>query len=73
MQSRCRQRLYRRTSNAALQVGFGRIVSALVSNVSTYYSATSRAEGITRDAAEGAAKHGIGLFLGMAMQRKRRP
>jgi hypothetical protein len=53
------------TPNASLQVGLGKIVNASSSDVSTYDSATSLAESVTRDAAEGTAKHGWGLFVGI--------
>jgi RHS repeat-associated protein len=51
------------TPNASLQVGLGKITSASASEVSTYDSAGSLAESITRDAAEGTAKHGWGVFV----------
>jgi RHS repeat-associated protein len=53
------------TPNAALQVGLGKITNASTSEVSTYDNAASLAESITRDAEEGTAKHGFGLFLGI--------
>jgi RHS repeat-associated protein len=53
------------TPNAALQVGLGKITNASASEVSTYDNAASLAESITRDAAEGTAKHGFGLFFGI--------
>jgi RHS repeat-associated protein len=53
------------TPNAALQVGLGKITGASASEESTYDNAVSLGESVTRDAAEGTAKHGFGLFLGI--------